>query len=102
MSRAYLVGKANAGTKADATNDEHGKVLGKGTQDGANAEGSSPQNHDQLPATNASHRASEKLKKAPAAEALVADARVCTEHLISHQTLLAMLQCQAKEHTARH
>ena len=61
--RTYLVGKADASTKADTTNDEHGKVLGKGTQDGANAEGSSPQNHDQLPATDASHRAGEEAEE---------------------------------------
>lgn len=38
---AYLVGKADASTKADTADDKHGKVLGKGTQDGTNAEGSS-------------------------------------------------------------
>ena len=62
MSRAYLVGKANAGTEADTADDGHGEVLGKGTQDGANAEGSSSQNHDQLPATNAGHRACEEAE----------------------------------------
>ena len=58
-----LIGEADASTKADTANDEHGKVLGKGTQDGANAEGSSPQYHNQLPATNARHRASEEAEE---------------------------------------
>ena len=49
---SYLVGKADTSTKADTANDEHGQVLGKGTQNGTNAEGSATTDHDQLPAAN--------------------------------------------------
>ena len=59
----YLVGKADTSTKADTANDEHSQVLSKGTQNGADAEGSTTQNHDQLPATNPGHRASEETEK---------------------------------------
>ncbi len=57
---SYLVGKTNTSTKADTANDEHGQVLGKGTQNGANTEGGATHDHDQLPATNLGDWASEE------------------------------------------
>ena len=60
---AYLVGKTHTSTEADTPNDEHGQVLGKGTQDGTDAEGSASKNHDQLPATKAGDGASEKAEE---------------------------------------
>ena len=58
-----LVGKTDTGTKADTANDEHGQVLSEGTQDGANTEGGTTQNHDQLPATNLGNGRCEEAEK---------------------------------------
>ena len=52
QQQAYLVGKADTSTKADTANDEHGQILGKGTQNGTNTEGSTTTDHNQLPAAN--------------------------------------------------
>ena len=60
---SYLVGKADTSTKADTTNDEHGQVLGKGTQDGTNAEGSATTDHDQLPAAKSGYWVGEESEE---------------------------------------
>ena len=59
----YLVGKANASTQADAANDEHGQILGKGTQDGTSAEGGTSTDHHQLPASELGNRVAEESKE---------------------------------------
>lgn len=59
----YLVGKADTRAEEDTADDEHGQVLSKGTQDGANAEGGATKNHDQFPATKAGHWSGEEAEE---------------------------------------
>ncbi len=72
-------------------NDEHGQVLGKRTQNGANAEGGTTQNHDQFPATNARHRSGEETEEGPCSKSLVVFSR-CDCHSMQNTESMVLSQ----------